>query len=190
MTTKRMREVSTKAFAYVDNLEKSGKTGTDLATEIGVSRSLITQARIVRDYGTPEEKRLAASGDTGLRTLADAIKLRLPAEEREKLRRRQGTITSDYRKVIETDVDLWARLNPILHNLISLPRAEDMIAIVTRNNSREKVVDYLIDSAANWMEEFHNAWATRRHTKSGGHTPDSGGSNEASGVQQSEPTTE
>lgn len=187
MTSNRMRDASSKTFAAVGTLTKSGKTGGQLADELGVSRTIVTQARIIHEYGTDEEKRLARIGEVGLRPLANKIKERLPPEEREKLRKRQGGLTVEHRKVIETDVDLWSRLNPVLHNLISLPRAQDMLEIVTRNTSREKVVDHLIDSAANWMEEFYNAWTARRLTKSGGGNANSGGSNAASGVQQSEP---
>lgn len=188
MSNRKQTESSVKAFVNSQHLGKSAETGIDLAKRLGVSRGLIVSARIIWEYGTKEEKQMAKSG-AGLEPLADAIKKRLPPEEREKLRARNGTITKEFRQVAQTDVDLWARLNPVLHNLISLPRAEDMIAIITRNGAREKTVDHLIDSAANWMEEFYHAWTTRRR-KPGGSATDSGGSDADVGVQHPEPPSQ
>lgn len=187
MANKKSREAAIKAFSHADDIGKTN--GADLAKEIGVSRSLITQSRIINEYGTEEEKLQALSGEIGLRTLGDQIKKRMTPEDREKLKKRSGTITSKFREVIITDVDLWAKFNPVLHNLTSMPRVEDMIAVITRNNQRVKAVEPLIDSAANWMEEFYHAWTTRRR-KPGGSATDSGGSDADVGVQHPEPPSQ
>ncbi len=137
----------------------------------GISRSTVTQARILLEYGTASELSSGLSGDVGLRTLADTIKKRLTPEQRKAIRTRNSAPTERYRSKMQANMNMWATFGPALLTLAKLPDVNDLIRTIRSNSTRIKAVDNNIGAASKWMEEFANAWAAIKPVNN---TPDAG----------------
>ncbi len=165
---------------------KENRTATELADELKVSRSSVTLARLILEYGTAAELDAASNGDIGLRTLGDTIRERLPPDDRERLKHKTSVYTDARRENIKAQAELWAKLNSALKNLSNLPQPIDVIGVVKSNAMRENAVNAQIDIVAKWMEEFANEWTRYQQAKSEGHTSDPGNGNPTAGSQHPE----
>jgi len=104
-------EASKKALAAAELSFKTGMHATAAAKSLGTSRSAVTVARLVLEFGTDQDREDAYSGKTGLRSLADGIRKNLSAEAREKLRKRTGgKLGEAHLNNLKTERELWAKL--------------------------------------------------------------------------------
>ncbi len=137
----------------------------------GISRSTVTQARIVLEYGTAAELSSALGAEVGLRTLADKIKKRMTPDQLNTMRSRNSAQSERYRSKVRANANMWATFGPALLALAKLPDVNDLIRTIRSNSTRIKAVDNNIGAASKWMEEFANAWAAIKPVNN---TPDAG----------------
>lgn len=141
------------------SLKDSGVHATAAAAQFGVSRSSVTQARTVLEFGSPQDIADARSGKIGVRTLADKIRKDLPPETKGELRKRAGkTLTANHLVALATDKLLWAKLGPALRTFSELPHPKELISVVKGNNGRKRIINLYLHNATNWIEEFTNEW--------------------------------
>jgi len=155
------------------------KTLTEVAAQFGVSRGIITEARIIVKYGTEREIDLVAEGKVGFTTIAAEIKQRLDPETRRQLKKNAGGVSTTHRDTRQQQADIWSKFAPMLHGVLGLPSPEDMVTVVKANQVRTRIVNENIEIATIWMEEFANAWQKHVNSKSNGSDVNAGRSNEA-----------
>ena len=158
----------------------------DIADKMGISRSSISVARLILEFGSSSDIDAASSGRIGLRTLASRIRMLIPQPQRDELKTRTGVWTDSRREKLGEEAILWGKLGPALRGLTELPRPYDMIEVITRNAMREDATNQHLEIAAKWMEEFTNEWRKYRQGKSTGDLVDTGGSNPIAGTQHTE----
>jgi hypothetical protein len=176
MTTKRMKEAAKVALDIASALIKNPGATTAVEESIakGISRSTVTQARVVLEFGTAAELSQGINAEVGLRTLADTIKKRMTPEQLKSMRSRNSAQSERYRSKVRANADLWGTFGPALLTISRLPDVNDVISIVRSNATRIKAVNANVDAAAKWMEEFSNAWAA---FKSASDSPNAGNGN-------------
>lgn len=166
---------SKKALEAAELSFKTGMHATAAAKSFQVSRSAVTLARLILEFGTNQDREDAYSGKTGLRPLGDKIRKTLPPEIKKELRNRTGgKLGEGHLHNIKTEKDLWHKLKVVLQNLSELPHPKEMIPVVKSNNMRTRAVKLLLNNATNWIEDFNNEWKRSEKNPS-----DTGGGNEA-----------
>ena len=176
MTSKRMQEAAKIALDIASALIKTPGATTAVEESIakGISRSTVTQARIILEYGTAAELAQGLNAEIGLRTLADGVKKRMTPEQLKGMRSRNSAQSERYRSKVRANSDLWAKFGPALLAISRLPDVNDLIPIIRSNATRIKAVNQHLGAAAKWMEEFSNAWAAFKPTSD---SPDAGNGN-------------
>lgn len=162
----------------MDAAKKSQDPNTslkDVATELGLSREILSSARIVLDFGTPEELESIAKGLSGITTTGINIRKRITPEQRAAFIKR-GHISSP------SDAELWARFKPTIDTLAAMPNVSDMVRIVTSNGGRANYIQSNLEIASNWLKEFMNEWNEYQRVKSPKSTSDTGDGNSTVGV--------
>jgi hypothetical protein len=138
------------------------------AEKYEISKWAVSSARVIVEHGTAADITNLIVGQIGIKDLTDKIKEGLTPEEREKISKRQGTITDEHRKLLKADAELWAKLVPILHNFSAFPKPTDMVRVVKGNRMRDKTVANHIESTVNWIKEFYDEWLDASTKPDGG----------------------
>jgi len=157
-----------KAYEVAKKSFNSEKTTQALADEAGISRTILTYARTVIQYGTEEENKIAAKGELSMQVLGTQIRKRLTPEQviaqrdRSNAAREEVTIERDqFYRII------WSQLKPAIDNLSKMPDADSVVSVVKANNVRENTVNQHIQAARAWLEEFAYAWEQYQQSKGG-----------------------
>jgi len=168
-------EASMKALAAAELSFKTGMHATAAAKSLGASRSAVTLARLIIEFGSDQDREDAHSGTIGLRTLGDKIRKHLPLEVKKELKNRTGgSLSEGHLHNLKTEKNLWHKMRAVLENLSELPHPKEMIPVVRRNNMRARAVRIYLDNATKWIEDFNNEW---KRSEEG--TSNAGGSGKA-----------
>jgi hypothetical protein len=180
----------TAAFrAAQESLEKK-IPATELSKKNHTSRSTVTQARLILQFGTQEEIDAVRSGRIGARPVANAIRQRLAPEVREQFKNNHGIFTDTRREVHKTEAQLWQGFGPHMKAFTELPHPSEMVRIALRNSERKKYVNNHLQAAIKYMEEFSNEWTRLTGQQHGNHSANPGRSEPAVGTQHPEPASE
>lgn len=175
-------DVAKAAFKAAEAAIAGKRSVTEEAKAAGVSRSAVTEARLVLEFGTDQQKEDALNYRVGIRTIAKAIRKSLPDRER-RGRKRNGPKPTDpeYLEGIRTDMELWTRFSVAIKNLSQMPNTLDMLRVLNANSQRKRSAEQYINTATKWLEDFANEWNKQFNSKND--LTDSGGGNTASGTQ-------
>lgn len=150
---------SQKALEAAELSFKTGMHASAAAKTLKVSRSSVTVARVVLEFGNDLDREDAYAGKVGLRTIADRIRKGLSPEVKEELRRRTGGTLSEGRiHHLKTDSNLWTKLGQALRSISELPHPKELIAVVNGNSTRKRFVRANLHNVAKWIEDFNNEW--------------------------------
>lgn len=142
---------------------------TAIAKKFGVSRSAITTAKLILEFGTADEINAAEGAKVGLRTMADTIRDRLTPEQRHEYQARRYVApvwTPERRGNHSDEASFWAKFGPALKTFTEMPNQADLIEnVIKRNSMRVNAVDKYLETAAKWMEEFLNEWRKYKQPK-------------------------
>lgn len=130
-------------------------TADGAADRHGVHRSSVSHARLILAHGTEAEVAAVRSGAMPLRTTADAIRQRIPKDQRE---RRPQVRTDEREAAIKADSDLWKQLIPALDALVGMPSPASVAQMVRRNPQRITAVNRVALQSLEWLQEFVDAW--------------------------------
>jgi|SRR5712671_4866435 len=148
------------------SFKESGLHATAAAAQFGVSRSSVTQARTVLEFGTSQDIEDVRSGKIGVRPLADKIRKKISPEIKEELRKRVGkTLSTNHLVTLATDKALWAKFGPALRTFSELPHPKELIRVVMGNNGRKRVINMHLHNTTKWIEEFTNEWNKSRRSE-------------------------
>ncbi len=139
----------------------------EVAQELGLSREILSAARIVLDFGTAEELEAIAKGKGSISTIGLEVRKRITPEQRELFIKRSHMSS-------ESDADLWARFKPTIDVLATMPNVKDMIRVVTSNGGRSGYIRSNLEIASNWLKEFMDEWNNSQRGKSAKDTTDAG----------------
>lgn len=167
---------------------KEGVPAQKAADDADVSRSSVTAARLILEFGSEDDIASVEFGKVGFRTLALKIHDTLTEEMRASLKRRAGLWTMDRREKLSGEAELWARFSPALRHLTELPKPADIVSVVKSNVMREAVVDQHISAALSWLTEFSNGWTKYKQNRNSSVDTRTGG--DVAGTQHTEPATE
>lgn len=127
----------------------------DAVKKYGSTRSSLSYAGIILANGTPEEIAAATAGDVSLVGIVEAIRARLPKEQRIAKAVVRGPADVDKRQF---EADLWAQLRDSMDGIRGLPSPSDMAAVVRKNINRIDHVNRDLMAVLAWIEEFSDAW--------------------------------
>lgn len=121
-----------------------------------VHYDVISEARRVIDYGTPEEIRIVDSGEKGLMDIIKAVRLRgklVPGGN--KKGRAPTQQMQQYVKHRRTQMVLWKELRDAMESLSHMPKASEMVRAaraVTKSSGTLKA----IPAAIEWLIDFNH----------------------------------
>lgn len=137
---------------------KVNEPASDIAKKFGVSRSSISVARLIVEFGTEEQLEIVSSGQVGFRTMGDIIRKSLPPEVRAKVQGKAGVWTEARRQNQHSDSEIWQKLIGAISALKGLPKPEDVVRVVTKNGVRKITLENNLDAALNWIKDFEHEW--------------------------------
>jgi hypothetical protein len=167
------------AVAAIAAAKRSIEEKINIATlvkETGISKTTLSLARIIAEFGTPENIEDANSAKIGIRILGTKISKALSPEIKKQLHGRQGfdPMSDEHLKKLQTDAELWSKLKPALNSLVGFPRPQDVVESIRGNHMREMVVNQQLTPALNWLRELEHEWAKYQQAKSGENLTDAG----------------
>ncbi len=147
-------------------------TITDAAKAANLARGTVAHARMILEFGTPEEIALADSGNSGLKTVRDAVRAHMTPEQRAELRSRIGVHTPTRSEMTRAEAVLWRKFAPMLQNVTELPSPADLVKIVPRGARRDVTVNKYLDTAIQYLEDFRREWSAYQRSKTSGSNSD------------------
>lgn len=138
-------------------------TGKQAAQMLNVDRSTVQYAKVVQREGTEDEVRAVERGEAAVSTIARQIMAKRPPEERKKLRDEplsQSGRNPERIQRQQINAEIWGRIRDALTHLTSLPQASD-VAAIARANDKTGLVEARLQSAIQWLGDFHNEWSKR-----------------------------
>lgn len=153
---------------------KVNEPASDIAKKFGVSRSSISVARLIVEFGTEEQLEIVSSGQVGFRTMGDIIRKSLPPEVRAKVQGKAGVWTEARRQNQHSDSEIWQKLIGAINALKGLPKPEDVVRVVTKNGVRKITLENNLDAALNWIKDFEHEWNIFQRGKPQKDTSDTG----------------
>lgn len=147
-------------------------TITDAAHRAQLARGTVAHARMILEFGTPEEIALVESGQFGLKRVRDMVRAHMTPEQRAELRSRIGVHTPTRSETTRAEAVLWRKFAPMLQNVNELPSPADLVKIVPRMARRDVTVNNYLDAAIKYLEDFKREWDAYQRSKASGSNPD------------------
>lgn len=191
-----------KGFTAQDEKYANVPTQAEAAKVMGINRDTVVSARIVLTHGTPEEIRMADSGDVALNALVAQIRPRLPPLPRGHhygenfYRPKTKTAGQNAERLArrKLNADLWSKLRDALDGLTSLPLPGDTVKAVRGGGGTVvKKVDEKLQRAIQWLTEFSDAWNRQNEAKQAqdrNNHADASDGDRVAGAQQAKPPGE
>lgn len=147
---------------------------TDAALQYGLSRHVVSAARLILEHGSPEDIKGVEESKIGFLATARKVRDLLPPDlvEARKLKYQNGgDMSLKMREELHAKATLWAKLGPAVRSLTELPLPSDMVSVVRASNKREESINLYLATAAKWLEEFTHEWAKYQEHKNNSSDP-------------------
>lgn len=128
---------------------------SEAAKRSDASRDSVGEAYLLLRYGTEEEITSVENNLLALNIAASAIRLRVPAVERE---RKSPHKNCEHTHRAELEAAIWAKLRRVLDDINAMPQPADVVAIVRKNQRRAQTLNTKLIAAYGWITEFSDAW--------------------------------
>ena len=147
----------TRAFSGA-RLAISESLSMEVAAErAGSKLSTVQEAVSILRFGTAEEIVGVEAGTMSMRDVGDAIRKRVPKEERWAVKHKPIAAP----RIVETrefESEVWSKVRQALDILTGLPNPDDVMNIIKKHPQRTETTSRKVLTAHTWLEEFVNAW--------------------------------
>lgn len=133
---------------------------SEAATLLNVSKASISEARTVLNHGTEEEVAAVKAGAASVTTIGRRIRAERPKQQKRDEPLSQSGKNPERIQRQQINAEIWGRVRDALTHLTSLPMAAD-VAAIARANDRTGLVDARLQSAIQWLGDFHEEWNKR-----------------------------
>jgi len=124
---------------------------------LNVGRATVNSAKTVLKDGTADEIAAIEAGAAAVSTTALRIRSRRPKEKKKTGKLADVGKNPARIENLRLRAELWRHVRDALNHLTSLPRPDDVVAIV-RAMDKSGHVDRRLSRSLKWLKEFEHVW--------------------------------